>query len=241
MKNFKKFKDDTICIICAKSKSQGLPNKNIRLINNYPLIYYAIKKAIKNKFKYICISTDSKKIAKIAKKYGLITFFTRSKKLCKPDVPKIEVWKDSIKRSELHFKKKFSHMIDIEVTNPLIDEKDLFSFSKFFYKYYDNYDGSFCYRDAKKNPYFNLLERKKRGFVLSKNLKNFSINARQKAPETYEHVAGLYYFNKNYILNCSNILNGKTIGYYVSLFKSFDIDNLDDFKLVELLMKNKQK
>ena len=51
-------------------------------------------------------------------------------------------------------------MIDIEVTNPLIDEKDLFSFSKFFYKYYDNYDGSFCYRDAK-NPYFNLLERKK--------------------------------------------------------------------------------
>lgn len=241
MKNFNKFKDNTICIICAKSKSQGLQNKNIKLINNYPLIYYAIRKAKKNNFKYICISTDSKKIANIAKKYGVITFFIRSKKLCRPDVPKIEVWKDAINRSELHFNKKFNHVLDIEVTNPLINEKDLFLFSKFFFKKYDNYDGVFCYRDAKKNPYFNLLERKKNGFTLSKKLKNSSITARQRAPETYEHVAGLYYFNKNYILSSPNILNGKTIGYYVSLFKSFDIDNLDDFKLVELIMKNKKK
>ena len=75
MKNFSTFREDTICIICAKSKSQGLRNKNIKLINSHPLIYYAINKAKKNNYKYICISTDSKKIAKIAKKYGVSVFF----------------------------------------------------------------------------------------------------------------------------------------------------------------------
>ena len=80
MKNFSSLKKNTLCVICAKSKSQGLRNKNIKLINNYPLIYYAIEKIKKNKFKYICISTDSIKIARIAKKYGVNVFFYRSQK-----------------------------------------------------------------------------------------------------------------------------------------------------------------
>jgi CMP-N,N'-diacetyllegionaminic acid synthase len=236
MKNFNLFKNDTLCIICAKSESQGLPNKNIKLINNFPLIYFAIKKAKKNNFKYICVSTDSKKIAKIAKTYGVNTFYYRSKKLCKPTVPKILVWKDAINKSESHFKKKFNYMLDIEVTNPLIDKNDLSLFSRSFFQKHKKYDGLFCYTPAKKNPYFNLLERKKNGFKLSKKTKNMSITARQKAPETFEHVAGLYYFNKSYILKCKSIFDGKIFGHYVSLFKSFDIDNISDFKLVELIL-----
>tara|TARA_Y100000389_G_C17461496_1_gene522092 strand:+ start:2591 stop:3313 length:723 start_codon:yes stop_codon:yes gene_type:complete len=238
MKNFSTFREDTICIICAKSKSQGLRNKNIKLINGHPLIYYAINKAKKNNYKYICISTDSKKIANIAKKYGVSVFFYRSEKLCKPNVPKISVWKDAINKSEAYFNKSFKHMLDIEVTNPLLDKKDLLSFSKSFFKEHKKYDGLFCYTPAKKNPYFNLIERRKNGFKLSKRSKNVNVTARQKAPQTFEHVAGLYYFNTNYILKCSNILDGKTFAYHVPLLKSFDIDSIFDFKLVELILKN---
>ena len=241
MKNFRTFKNDTICIICAKSKNQGLPNKNIKLINGYPLIYYAIKKAIKNNFKYICVSTDSIKIAKISQKYGVKTFFYRSKKLCKPNVPKVSVWKDAINKSKAYFKKDFKYMLDIEVTNPLVGVNDLYKFSQLFFKKKSYYDGVFCYTPAKKNPYFNLMERKKYGFILSKKVKNLNITARQKAPETFEHVAALYYFNIDYILSCKNIFDGKTFGHYVSLFKSFDIDSISDFKLVELLLKKLNK
>ena len=70
---------------------------------------------------------------------------------------------------------------------------------------------------------------------------NKKITARQNAPKTFEHVAGLYYFKKNYILKCKNLFQGKIFGYYVSLFKSFDIDSLVDFKLVELILKNNKK
>ena len=47
MKNFSLFKNNTLCIICAKSNSEGLPNKNIKKINGKPLLTYALDKAKK--------------------------------------------------------------------------------------------------------------------------------------------------------------------------------------------------
>ena len=61
----------TICIIPARSGSKRIKNKNIFLFEGKPIIYYAITAAKKsNLFKRIIVSTDSKKIAKIAIKYG---------------------------------------------------------------------------------------------------------------------------------------------------------------------------
>ena len=60
----------TIAIIMARSGSSGLKNKNIKMINNKPLIYYTIKFAKKLKFiDKLIFSTDSKKYLKIAQKY----------------------------------------------------------------------------------------------------------------------------------------------------------------------------
>ena len=241
MKNFNFFKNNTLCIICAKSNSEGVPNKNIKKVNGHALVSYAINKAKKNNFKYICISTESKKVINIAKKNGIKVFFKRQKSLCKRNVPKLSVWKDAIAKSEFFFKKKFDYMLDLEVTNPLINTYDLKKFTKSFYEKKKNYDGQFCITPSKKNPYFNIMEYKNGNYTLSKKIGNKKITARQNAPKTFEHVAGLYYFKKNYILKCKNLFQGKIFGYNVSLFKSFDIDSLLDFKLVELILKNNKK
>ena len=51
-----------IAIIPARSGSKGILNKNIRKINNKPLIYYAINDARKNKLiSKVVVSTDSQK------------------------------------------------------------------------------------------------------------------------------------------------------------------------------------
>ena len=49
-----------------------------------------------------------------------------------------------------------------------------------------------------------------------------------------------YIYLKEYILKTTNFLNGKINGFNVSMLKSFDIDSILDFKLVELLLKNKK-
>jgi len=70
-----------IAIIPARAGSKRLKNKNLKLINGKPLIYYAIKTAIKSKlFDEVIISTDSLKILNKAEKFGAKNNGLRPKK-----------------------------------------------------------------------------------------------------------------------------------------------------------------
>lgn len=73
-----------ISVIPARGGSQSIKNKNLIKLNNKPLIYYAIKQSRKSKFiKRSIVSTNDKKIAKIAKKYGAEVPFLRPNSISK--------------------------------------------------------------------------------------------------------------------------------------------------------------
>ncbi len=58
-------------IIPARAGSKGVPDKNIREINGYPLIVWSIQQALACKLiSKVIVSTDSEKIATIAKAAG---------------------------------------------------------------------------------------------------------------------------------------------------------------------------
>lgn len=233
---YKEFLDNTLVVLCARGNSKGLKNKNIIKINNKPLIFYAIDKIFKNRLKYKCISTDSTKILKVSKNLGLENFFIRPKKLATSNISKLMVWKHSLKESEIHFKKSFKYFLDIEITNPLTDDKDLKKFLKKFFKIRRNFDGMFCSRDSWKNPYFNILIKKNKKFEVVNKLKN-RIVSRQKAPKTIDHVAAMYIFKTSYIKKTNFLLNGKLETFNLPLSKSIDIDTKDDYDLIKKIMK----
>jgi len=63
-------KSEIICFIPARSGSTRIKNKNIKLINSRPLIYWTVLKAIKSKkFDQIIFSSDSDKYYNILIKY----------------------------------------------------------------------------------------------------------------------------------------------------------------------------
>ena len=71
----------SIAIIPARSGSQRIKKKNIKLFNGKPAIYWSILEAKKTKiFNKIIVSTDDKKIANLAIRYGALVPFIRSKK-----------------------------------------------------------------------------------------------------------------------------------------------------------------
>jgi len=71
-----------LAFIPARSNSKGIPHKNIVPINSIPLIGYTIQSARDSKYvNKILVSTDSQKIANIAKKFGAESPFLRPKKL----------------------------------------------------------------------------------------------------------------------------------------------------------------
>ena len=75
-------KKTVLCIIQARGGSKSIPLKNIYKINSHPLISYSICAAKNSKYiDDIIVSTDSKKIAKVANEYGVKTPFLRSKKM----------------------------------------------------------------------------------------------------------------------------------------------------------------
>ena len=65
-----KNKQEIVCFIPARSGSRRIKDKNIKLLNRKPLIFWTVYKAIKSKkFDKIIFSSDSKKYYQILLKY----------------------------------------------------------------------------------------------------------------------------------------------------------------------------
>jgi len=60
-----------LAIIPARGGSKGIPRKNLRLLNNKPLIFYSINNALKSKYiTDVYVSSDDDEILTLAKKFG---------------------------------------------------------------------------------------------------------------------------------------------------------------------------
>ena len=119
----KNYKKDSIAIIPARKGSKRIPAKNIKLFYGKPIIYYAIKKAKESGlFSKIIVSTDSKKIANISKKFGASVEFLRPKYLSNDKVGTTEVVSHAVK----YLKKNFffyDYVCCIYPATPLINLK----------------------------------------------------------------------------------------------------------------------
>lgn len=109
-------KKKSLILICARSGSKGLKNKNIKIFHGKPLIYYAIEIARKiNKLNETFVSSDSEKILNISKKFGINNLIKRKKNLSLSSTPELEVWKDFIKKNKIHS----DILIVLPITSPL--------------------------------------------------------------------------------------------------------------------------
>lgn len=78
-------------LIPARSGSKRIPNKNIKLLNGHPLLAYTIRAAINSGvLSRVIVSTDNRKIADIALKYGAEVPFLRPAEYATSESPDIE-------------------------------------------------------------------------------------------------------------------------------------------------------
>ena len=95
-----------LCTICMRGGSKGVKNKNIKIINGKPLLYYTLNQAVKSKiFDKIVISSDSEKILRLSKKYGADYCIKRPKLLSRDTSAKLPVVRHALRASEKYFKK----------------------------------------------------------------------------------------------------------------------------------------
>ena len=75
-----KNKNNLLILIPARAGSKRVRNKNMKLLKKTPLLGHKIKSCMKSNIGKVVVSTDSKKIAKYARKLGAEVPFLRSKK-----------------------------------------------------------------------------------------------------------------------------------------------------------------
>lgn len=227
----------TTCVIGARGGSKGVANKNIRPMLGKPLIAWSIEQALAcPEIDRVVISTDSPAIAEAARAAGAETPFMRPAELANDTAGKWEVWQHALGACEAHYGAPVDLFVDLDCTSPLRDVEDI---SKAIAQFRaSDVDAVFTVCDARKNPYFNMLEEEDGILRICKKLPK-PIVRRQDAPRVFEHVASIYVLSPDYLRRGTGLLSGRTHGYDIGTAKSPDIDNESDFEFVEYLMKKR--
>ena len=229
-----------LAITLARAGSKGIKNKNIKKISGKPLIYYTIKEALKcNLISDYIVSTDSKHISNISKKFGARVPFLRPKKLSGDNVDSYSVVEHCIK----FLKKKnftFKNFILLEPTSPLTTYSDI---DKAIIKLNKNTSAKSIVGISKteqQHPKFSI-NYNKNSFIKPYFMKNFKTIRRQEINNVYFFDGSLYVSDVDYYLKKKTFYHKYTLGYEMPKWKSFEVDDKVDFLIMENIMKNKKK
>lgn len=226
-------KDQILVVVPARGGSKRLPKKNIRKINNKPMISWMLKELVKFiSKKQILISTDDKNIVNLVKKMDFSVPFLRPAKISGDKTTTLEVAKHALNWYESNIK-KMAYTLIIYPTSIFLKKRDL-----------DN-----AFNEIKKNQkctslfaaskYSHPIER---AFNLNKNKlnllypKNFS--KRTQDFNTFFHDVGQFYFCRSEIIRKQiPIINNNSRFVVFPKYKAIDIDDQDDFRLAEIFLK----
>ncbi len=229
-----------ICSICARGGSKGVPNKNVAVIKNKPLIAHTIEQAKKTSlFDEISVSSDSDEILDISQKWGASFLIKRPIKLATSYSAKLPAIQHNVKEVEKSKNKRFDTIVDLDATSPLREPSDIIKAVSLLEKS-DKGENLVSGCVSRRSPYFNLVELNKDGFVeLSKKLDN-KIVRRQESPQCFDMNASIYIWKREIFFNVDEILLKNTIMFEMSEEKSIDIDTKFDLDVVNFLFEQGQ-
>ena len=225
-------------IIPARGGSKGIKNKNIKSLNGKPLISYTIEVAKRSKqITDLVVSTDSNKIAKISKLYGVTVPYLRPKYLSTDQARIIPVLQHMVKFQENLKKCKYDAILLLQPTNPLRTIYDV--------------DGSIkVFKNKKADSVISLIKVEdqhpsrmkiinEKGYVIEPPYaaKQFD-QRRQDFEDVYLRNGAIYLFKRDLLILESKIMGNKCLPWIIPRERGFNIDDSLDFFIVEQLLKS---
>ena len=221
-------KDKIVAVILARGGSKGIKNKNIIKINKKPLIFWSIKACLDSKkIKSTWVSSDSKKILNLAKKFGANTI-KRPKLISKDNSSSEKAWLHAI--NIINKNEKIDTVVGIQPTSPLRPKNSI--------------DRALTYYSKKKLDSLFTAEKISDHFIWKKAKKKLLANynykkrpMRQRIKNNFLENGSFYIFNSKKFLKEKCRLFGK-IGYFLmKKIYSFQIDEKEDIQLINSLNK----
>ena len=209
-----------ISVILARKGSKGIPDKNIVLLNNKPLIAYAIEASLLSKCDETWVSTDGESIKEVSLKYG-------ANVLDRPE--EFATDESSSETALIHFANNIEcdYIVFIQPTSPLLLSTDINCGIKMM----SNYDSIFSgYKEEWSSRW-------------SSNMKIINWNGtdrprRQESEDVFVENGAFYITSKKNLLKSKSRYSGNIGCIEMSLYRSFQLDTYDDLEFLRKIISN---
>ncbi len=203
-------------LITARSGSKRLPGKNLKNLCGKPLIAWSIQAAKKSLFvREIFVSTDSKEIAEIAKKYGAVVPRLRDKSLAEDGTTSFDTALDF--SEYFNDPKDGGEMLLLQPTSPL----------RFFYHI---------------NSFMKLVrEKQSKQCVAVRDITKFFLLANYKSKKNkkiYIPNGSMYYTKMEFLKKEKTFFSKGADLFVMDDFHSIDIDTQDDWNIAKACLEN---
>lgn len=220
--------------IGARKGSKGVPGKNTRPLAGKPLIDWSLDQLLAHpRVGAVVVSTDDPALYAHALARGCLAIGLRPAHLATDTAAKWGVWQHALAAAEA-LAGPVAAFLDLDCTAPLRRMSDIDGALELFFAERPDMVMSCC--EARKNPYFNLVEPDATGALRVCKPLPGGVVARQQAPVVWEHAASTYVVDPAYLRRASGLWEGRVIPFLMPPERCLDIDTPLDFRIVEFLM-----
>jgi N-acylneuraminate cytidylyltransferase/CMP-N,N'-diacetyllegionaminic acid synthase len=222
-----------LAIIPARGGSKRLPNKNILLLAGKPMLLWTVESAMQSKYlDEIILSTDSDDIIKVVENYKIKTI-KRPIELASDTAKTVDVVKHVIENID----KKYDFIVLLQPTSPLRTSNHIDEAIEQLIKL--NTDAIISVTEVDHSPLWcNILpESLSMENFISEDIKH---KRSQDLPKFYRLNGAIYICKTKKLIEENTFFLKKNVYAYIMDKKSsIDIDEELDFKLAEVILKEK--
>lgn len=219
----------TIAIITARGGSKRIPGKNIKDFMGKPMLAYAIEAAKESGiFDDLMVSTDSRKIAEVARKYGVAVPFMRSERTSNDFATTYDVL-DEVLAEYKKLGKNFNTVCCIYPCVPFLKAASL----KDAYGLMTGKGADAVMPVCRYPAPVEWAMRMHDGVLAADDVEKQMVRSQDLNPAYFD--AGMFYFYRTEaFLRKRTTLLPNTLGYVIDESECQDIDTPDDWIMAEL-------
>jgi len=224
---------ETLAVIPARGGSKGVPDKNIKALAGLPLVVHSIELARRcPDLARAVVSTDSERIAAVAREAHGDVPFLRPAELARDDTPMLPVLRHALEELDPDCA-RYDLLLLLDPTSPGRLPDDVARAHEVL-REDSSADGVVAVSEPSFNPLWTAVFDRD-GYV--EPAWEGSYGRRQEVPRVLRINAALYLFRTEFLRRVhGSWQNGRHRGLEIPELRAFHLDSEDDFELCELVL-----
>jgi CMP-N,N'-diacetyllegionaminic acid synthase len=224
-----------LALIPARGGSKGVPKKNIKLLEGFPLICYSIAAAkLSKKINKVVVSTDSEEIAEIARNFGAQAPFLRPSELAGDESADIDYVLHTLNWLEKNENYISDLIILLRATTPLRESNHIDEAIEEFVKNSEATSLRSSHAVAESPFKWFLIKDKFYTPICDKYTLEDANKPRQSFPEVYIPNGYVDILKPSFIKERNSLYGDKILSYVTP--NGYEVDTLEEFKYIEYLV-----